>query len=299
MSGLTIGGNIVPIAANGSSRPRLDAVDRARALDNSYKASVIGNPKRDFHFVTPPVTRANADMYEYFLSVPYPVNCAGDVIGGSSNLLTYSEQFDNAIWAKTAATVTADSNTAPNGTLTADHLVETIANSQHAATQTYTGPQQAYTFSVWVCQAERSKCVISLADGTGGFSATGVDLTNGTTFASGFAVGSWTGRSSTVTAYANGWYRVTVTGTSGAGTVAIGEVFIWTTTSSYIGTAGSGILVWGAQLEAAAAATSYIQTTSAALNTLTVSCVPEIVSWDPVVTAQGHSVVIGFVLHEV
>jgi hypothetical protein len=38
------------------------------------------------------------------------------------NLLTYTEQFDNAAWTKTNVTVTANSTTAPDGTLTADTL---------------------------------------------------------------------------------------------------------------------------------------------------------------------------------
>ena len=39
-----------------------------------------------------------------------------------TNLLTYSEQFDNAAWVKSNSTVTANAGAAPNGTATADLL---------------------------------------------------------------------------------------------------------------------------------------------------------------------------------
>ena len=48
-----------------------------------------------------------------------------------TNLVPFSEEFDNAAWTKTRATISADAVVAPDGTLTADKLVEdaTAANS--------------------------------------------------------------------------------------------------------------------------------------------------------------------------
>lgn len=45
------------------------------------------------------------------------------------NLLTWSEQFDNAIWLKQTLTVTANAHTAPDGSATADAAVPTSADS--------------------------------------------------------------------------------------------------------------------------------------------------------------------------
>jgi hypothetical protein len=70
------------------------------------------------------------------------------------NLLTYSEQFDNAAWATTtsALTVVANAATAPDGSITADKLVYT------GAVDTYRGQNvdigvavggKTFTFSIW------------------------------------------------------------------------------------------------------------------------------------------------------
>ena len=55
-------------------------------------------------------------------------NSAGLVAYAPHNLLTYSEQFDNAAWSKTNTTITANSTAAPDGTLTADTLTSGAAN---------------------------------------------------------------------------------------------------------------------------------------------------------------------------
>ena len=77
------------------------------------------------------------------------------------NLLTYSEQFDNAAWSPIDATITANAATAPNGTTTADKIdLGTLLYSQIAqevATigennfsiyiQSLTGTQNIYLYS--------------------------------------------------------------------------------------------------------------------------------------------------------
>ncbi len=51
------------------------------------------------------------------------------VLSARVNLLTYSEQFNNAAWTNSTVTVTANNVLAPNGTLTADKLEATAADS--------------------------------------------------------------------------------------------------------------------------------------------------------------------------
>jgi hypothetical protein len=51
------------------------------------------------------------------------------VLSARVNLLTYSEQFDNAAWTNSTVTVAANNVTAPDGTLTADRLTATGADS--------------------------------------------------------------------------------------------------------------------------------------------------------------------------
>ena len=64
----------------------------------------------------------NAPRFDYD---PVTLESVGLLIEESrTNLLTYSEQFDNAVWTKSNASITANAIIAPDGTLTADKLVE-------------------------------------------------------------------------------------------------------------------------------------------------------------------------------
>lgn len=173
------------------------------------------------------------------------------------NLTSFPEDFTNAAWTKVATTIGVNFYFAPNGTLTADKVQEDNTNSQHAITESTTCPLGTYTLSAWVRPVERTKCVLSMSDGAGGFASIGFDLTNGSTFSSGVAVGSWTGISFTATLWPDGWYRLTITGTRGAGTVVVQQLFLWTTALSYVGTTGSGVDAWGFKLEPGSFATSY------------------------------------------
>ena len=47
-----------------------------------------------------------------------------DALMAFGNLLTFGKEFDNAAWTKTNSTVTANSTTAPDGTLTADTITD-------------------------------------------------------------------------------------------------------------------------------------------------------------------------------
>jgi hypothetical protein len=64
------------------------------------------------------------------------------------NLLTNSESFDASAWAKSSATVTANTDPAPNGTTTGDTIAASGANG--TALQTWTAEAVPYTFGVWL-----------------------------------------------------------------------------------------------------------------------------------------------------
>jgi len=68
-------------------------------------------------------------------------------LGWRRNLLTWTEQFDNAVWTKTNAAVTANATTAPDGALTADKLVEDTANAQHRILKSLTLSSRPFTAS--------------------------------------------------------------------------------------------------------------------------------------------------------
>ena len=194
---------------------------------------------------------------------PITGECKGLLIEEQrTNLLTYSEQFDNGVWGKGNVTIAANTVIAPDGTLFGDKVVESATTGDHALSQTITAASGSYSFTVYLKGAERSRAIVLMSDNISGEASIGVDLSTGATFSSGRAVGSWTAISSSAASVGNGWYRVTVTGTRGAGTQTVPVVFCVSTgtTTSYTGNGYSGVYIWGAQLEAGAFPTSYIPT---------------------------------------
>ena len=174
-----------------------------------------------------------------------------------TNLVTYSEQFDNAAWSKTNSTITANTIVAPDGALTGDKLVEDTANSTHFvqrnATVTFTAA--ANTFSVYLKAGERTWTRLTLLDGVSTFGAY-FNLSTG-------AIGATSGgATATATPVGNGWYRCSITATTAATASGSARILLANADNgqTYTGDGYSGIYIWGAQLEVGAFATSYIPT---------------------------------------
>jgi len=188
---------------------------------------------------------------------------------GGQNLLTNSEDFTNAVWTKVGSTITANATIAPDGTLTADKITETAVGGQHAAYQGSNVPASStYTLSFYAKAAERSKIfvVFYLSSGTYSNFNSYFDLSNGTVYKNGSDAAA-VFISSSIQSVGNGWYRCSVTGntnTIGNHSVQI-EILDNSFQRFYIGTAGSGIYVWGAQLNTGILQ-PYIPTTTTAVN---------------------------------
>ena len=180
------------------------------------------------------------------------------------NLFTYSEDFTIAtpVWNKYQSSITANVETAPDGTLTGDKLVEgAVSNFHYLGRTNYPITNGAiYNISVFLKQAERTKIAFSSAI-SGTNLGCRVDLTNGTISDNTFT------NTPVVTAEANGWYRVSVTITSGTTSAApVIRLFPLNALNeiNYLGDGTSGFYVWGAQLSQTSTVKTYQKTVAAA-----------------------------------
>lgn len=178
------------------------------------------------------------------------------------NLLTYSGEFDNAAWTKSNATVTANATTAPDGTTTADALVENTATSvDHFFTQTVVKAAAAVTtYTVTIFAKSFGRDLFLLADG-GAFANRArvvFDLSAGTISSAASTAGTFSLASATITADQEGYYRCSLTFTTGTEpSVRVQAYLASGTATTYTGDGTSGIFIWGAQLDLGTTATPY------------------------------------------
>lgn len=165
------------------------------------------------------------------------------------NLLTYSEQMGNAAWQKTRTTVTSGAITGPLGAL-ADKISEDTSTNTHYISQLVFVPSGVlYTASIYVKAAGRTRAMWYMTDNASGPSEANINLATGTVTLTGY--GSWTGTSASIADVGDGWYRVTVSGVKGAGTV-IDSILLFADNSgayAYTGDGVSGMYATAAQFE--------------------------------------------------
>ena len=176
------------------------------------------------------------------------------------NGLTYSQDFTNAAWAKTNLTATANSITAPDGTLTADTLSATAAGAT-LCLQTVAGIGSATgnTYSIY------AKKLTSATIGNSFVLRNGTTSTNISALTINYDTGVIS-QSVGTGAYSinagNGWWRIVMSVTTG---VSNGDTLM-----TYAGFTGGisvisdGAYFWGAQLEPISTVRPYIATTTPA-----------------------------------
>ena len=166
-------------------------------------------------------------------------NSAGLVANAPMNLLTFSEQFDNAAWSKltggtgVAPVVTANAAAAPNGTTTADQVVFNRGVGTTSSDVSYL----AFTLTAFTATATASVWL---------------KTTDGTTKTMSFRCGAPAAQQITVTGE---WQRFTLTQTN----ASIDRVQILLYGND--GAQTVSVYVWGAQLELGSTATTYNPTT--------------------------------------
>jgi hypothetical protein len=181
---------------------------------------------------------------------------------GTTNLFIQSEAIDNAAWEKGAITVTANNTTAPDGTSTADRLVEAATTAQHRTSNvTAIGviPATAHTFSFYAKPSGRNHVHARIISaGTTTDAQACFDIVNGTSIQS-------AGTTATITSAGNGWFRCSISATVANASI-VGYVNLATTSSltvpSYAGNTSNGVFLWGMQLESGTTASTYLPTTT-------------------------------------
>lgn len=176
-----------------------------------------------------------------------------------TNLLTYSEQFDNAAWTKNETTVGANAAVAPDGETTMDSILESAANAEHSVSRALTFTAAASGVSIFAAGGlTRTFIRVKYTDSA---AATFYAFFN---IASGYVGTVGAGVTASIVALQGGRFRCVClfTPAAGAGTLTV-NISTDGATVSYAGNTANGVYLWGAQAVTAASAGPYISTTSA------------------------------------
>ena len=177
-----------------------------------------------------------------------------------TNLVTYSEQFDNAAWLKSNSTITANATTSPDGTTNADKLIPSATPSvnKYIYRSVSAASGSVYSITIFAKAAEYDR--LRIEDGNNSQGAW-FNLSSGTVG----TVGAST--TANIEALDNGWYRCSIS--KATVTTSIFFVIVGSNAENIqVGDGTSGIYIYGAGAELGSYATSYIPTTTTAVTRL-------------------------------
>lgn len=173
------------------------------------------------------------------------------LVDNGPNALLQSDDFTNAAWVNTRTTDAANSTAAPDGTTTADSIIEDAsASSTHYIAQSVTVSSSVGDFAFTVClrAGTRSFARVSLQESSGNHTCdVDVNLSTGAIANTSASGANWTDPRSYVANLGGGWYAVTIIGRkASAGTTISAIIFLATAlgTISYTGDGASLIYAW-------------------------------------------------------
>lgn len=186
---------------------------------------------------------------------PVTQECKGLLIEEArTNLCQYSSDFSHSFWGKEGGAVLIGSPTmAPNGSVTAQSYSQSTMYSFYRLQYIIGSTLATYTCSVYVKSGGLTQ--MSLRVGRAGPDTEGAifDIVNGTILSTGTAI-----TSASITPVGNGWFRVSVT--NNCTIVGPQYMAIATGETSVTGDPTKKFYIWGAQIEQASFASSYIPT---------------------------------------
>ena len=162
------------------------------------------------------------------------------------NVVPYSEAFDNAAWGTQEITISQNVGISPDGTLNADKIIPSVVSTTHQIYDLSLISSQVCATSVFA-KADGIN-TFEILDGASAINGAAFDLSNGTFTNKGSGIGS-------IEYYGNGWYRcISVAITTGF------RIYCPSSSGTSLGDGTSGVLLWGAMLEAGSYPTFYIPT---------------------------------------
>lgn len=200
-----------------------------------------------------------------------PTSASRPLLDGRVNLLTFSEQFDNAAWTlANPGTRTANTDVAPDGTTTADTITDNITGNYTSVRQTITIPNGTQSY---VCSAHFKKTTSATS-----FPGASMILSGGTAKAASVAINTDTGIAVARTGEvpdsievrdAGAYWRLLWTvSNNGTGNTSIqSDIYAAVNTNggaTWVATTQGSAVIWGADLRLAADAAYPYQRVAAA-----------------------------------
>jgi hypothetical protein len=163
------------------------------------------------------------------------------VAKAEENLLLRSQEFDNAVWLNLSVVITADSTPAPDGTTTADSILEDSGTNRHRFRQSI-GTSGSYVVSVFAKPNGRDFLCIAVDEGSTQYVV--FNLASGTVGSKSASV-----TDAEITASTNGFYRCSATLSLSVSGPYFHIRDADSSPTSYAGDVTKGLYLWGAQLE--------------------------------------------------
>jgi len=204
-------------------------------------------------------TDGSGDLTFTRASTATRVNADGLIEGVRTNLITYSEQFDNAAWTKIQISATANDTISPDGTQTAELITVNSGSVDGGVFRFGAWNTTLQTFSLFAKKGNHNR--VQLGQASNDWWAI-FDLEDGYIVSQD---GNLT--SSKIVDYGNGWYRCIVSHSNPSATATLSAKIVGENNSVYF---------WGAQLELSPSATEYIPTTTTAVSVGMLADVPRI-----------------------
>jgi hypothetical protein len=188
---------------------------------------------------------------------PVSLACQGLLVEEArTNKFTLITNFANSYFTKNRVAVSTGATASPFASINADKLTETATSGTHEVYREVTvTASTANTFSFYVKAAERTWVFANLVHPSVADNRTWFNLSTG-------VVGTnASGNTAAITNAGNGWWRITLSRTTGGTQTSMGCAIGLSTgngTFTYVGDGTSGLFAYGLQHETGAGATSLI-----------------------------------------